>query len=83
MNGNIELLADDLLTGAGQIGTYLYGEDNQRNRRRVYRLATEIAVEDRPPIFRMGDGILRARPSKLLKWVEEKERLATLAPTAA
>lgn len=83
MSGDIELLADDLLSGAGQIATFLYGEDNRRTRRRVYRIASEIPPEDRPPIFRLGDGVLRARPSRLIKWIEGKEAAATQAPEAA
>jgi hypothetical protein len=66
-------LAADCLEGAGQVASFLYGRDDPTTRRRVYRLATELPPEQRPPFFKMGDNILRARRSRLLDWVAAKE----------
>jgi hypothetical protein len=70
-------LADDGLEGAGQLAAFFFGEDKRATRRRVYRMVSEVPPEDRPPVFRLGDNILRARRSTLMKWIEEKEAAAT------
>jgi hypothetical protein len=60
-------LADDVLRGAGQIATFLFGEVTAR--RRVYDLADSGAL----PVFRLGTTIC-ARRSTLLDWIAEQER---------
>lgn len=57
----------DLLQGADQIAQFLYGDAKQR--RKIYHLAETTAF----PVFRLG-GIVCARKSTLLKWIEEQER---------
>lgn len=76
-------LAEDALEGAGQLAVFFYGDDTPANRRKIYRMSSEIAPEDRPPFFTYGDNILRARRSTLFKWIEDKERAAAAreAPT--
>jgi len=74
-------LAEDCLEGAGQLATFLYGRNDPTTRRRIYRLSSELLPGERPPIFRLGDNILRARRSRLLAWVAEKEAAAVAAAT--
>ncbi len=59
-------LADDLLHGAGQIASFLFGDPKER--RKVYYLAEK----SRFPHFRLG-AILCARKSRLIQWIEEQE----------
>jgi hypothetical protein len=56
----------DLLRGADQIATFLFGDAGQR--RRVYHLAET----SRLPVFRLGS-TLCARRSVLLAWVTHQE----------
>ena len=60
-------LATDVLRGAKQISTFLYGSPDDR--RKVYHLAET----NRIPVFRLG-AALCARKSKLIEHIEEQER---------
>ncbi len=62
-----ESLANDVLRGAGQIATFLFGDVAAR--RRVYDLADSGAL----PVFRLGTTIC-ARRSTLLAWIADQER---------
>jgi hypothetical protein len=59
-------LADDLLRGADPIAVYMF--DDKRQRRKVYHLSETTDI----PIFKLG-GILCARKSKLMRWIEQQE----------
>jgi hypothetical protein len=59
--------ANDMLRGAEEISTFLFGSAEQR--RRVYHL---IATSNFPS-FKLGSMIC-ARKSVLLKWVEDQEQ---------
>jgi len=59
-------LADDLLHGADEIATFIFGE--RGSRRKVYYLA-ECA---RLPVFRLGT-MLCARRSVLMNWIAGQE----------
>jgi hypothetical protein len=63
---------DDVLNNVGEIAEFLFKENTPKNRRRVYRLASGVAVDKRLPIFRYGNQI-RARRSRLLAWIEAQE----------
>ena len=62
-------LADDLLHGADEIATFIFGE--RGSRRKVYYLA-ECA---RLPVFRLGT-MLCARRSVLMSWIAGQENKA-------
>jgi hypothetical protein len=64
---DVVTLADDLLEGADEIASFIFGDRNRR--RSVYHLASS----NRLPVFRMGQ-TLCARRSALLAWVSEQER---------
>jgi hypothetical protein len=66
MNDNDPEFAKDLLRGADEIATYLYGGPAQR--RKVYHLVATSNL----PVFKLGSMIC-ARKSILLKWVVEQE----------
>jgi hypothetical protein len=51
----------------------------KRARRQLYRLAGEVPVEHRLPLFRLGPRRLAARLSTLAAWVAERERIARAA----
>ncbi len=59
-------LADDLLHGADEIATFVFGE--RGSRRKIYYLA-ECA---RLPVFRLGS-MLCARKSVLIGWIAGQE----------
>ncbi len=59
--------AGDLLRGADQIATFLFGSPNER--RKVYHLAETSQL----PFFRLG-AVLCCRRSVLLAWIAEQER---------
>jgi hypothetical protein len=59
----------DLLEGANEIATFLYG--SPKRRRTVYHLAEK----SRLPVFRFG-AVLCARRSTLTAWIAEQERRA-------
>lgn len=63
-------LADDLLEGADAIAEFLYND--RKKRRRVYQLA-EVVGPNKLPCFRLG-GIVCARRSTLLAWIESQEK---------
>ncbi len=71
-------LSDDLLRGARLIAEYLFGASGKKELRSLYRLASEVAPEDRLPTFRLGgpQGPLCARKSKLLGYIEEREQIS-------
>ena len=58
-------LAGDILRGAKEIARFVWGNDNARFSKRVYRSKTL-------PVFRM-DTIICARKSTLEKWIAEQE----------
>jgi hypothetical protein len=67
-------LADDLLRSAEEIAVFLYGrsEDPKEacaNTRRIYHMKDKHGF----PAFKMG-GVLSARKSTILKWIEQQER---------
>jgi hypothetical protein len=64
-NTSVEL-ANDMLRGADEIATYIFGE--RGSRRKVYYLA-ECS---RLPVFRLGS-VLCARKSVLLGWISGQE----------
>jgi hypothetical protein len=51
----------------------------KKARRQLYRLASEVPVEHRLPVFRLGPRRLAARRSTLAAWVAERERTALAA----
>lgn len=59
-------LADDLLRGADEIATFIFGE--RGSRRKVYYLAETSHL----PVFRLG-AVLCARKSVLLRWISGQE----------
>lgn len=59
-------IASDIICGAEAIATELLGD--AKKRRQVYYLAEKHSL----PVFRMG-GMLCARRSKLLSWIESQE----------
>ena len=62
----------DLLIGAREIATFMFGEYNLRTKLKVYRLTTVHNPSERIPHFKVGSSIL-ARRSKLITWVKERE----------
>jgi hypothetical protein len=62
-------LANDILTGADQIASFIYG--NPKKRRQVYHLAENAKL----PVFRMGS-IICARKSTILQWITDQEKVA-------
>jgi hypothetical protein len=71
VNNDVLSLADDLLHGADEIARFIYGSADEPNRRRVYYAAERHGL----PIFKLG-GVVSARKSTILKWIEMQERLA-------
>jgi hypothetical protein len=65
MNDNIPL-HEDLLNGAGEIASFMYGDAQAR--RRVYYLAEKHCL----PVFRLG-ATLCARRSTLRAWIAAQE----------
>ena len=63
-------LSDDLLRGANEIATFLFGAAKER--RKIYHLARTGSL----PVFKLG-AILCARKSSLMTWIEEQERIST------
>ena len=62
-----DALATDLLRGGAEIAKFLYGDE--KHRPKVYH-----AIEkDGLPVFRMNGGMIHARKSTIMKWIEEKE----------
>ncbi|PVE22848.1 hypothetical protein DC522_19105 [Microvirga sp. KLBC 81] len=78
-NGGGLPLADDLLRGARPIARFIYGEskderENEANERRVYHAAQKHGL----PVFKLG-GVLCARKSTILRWIEAQERSGAAA----
>lgn len=67
-------LSDDLLEGAMAIARFVFGDESNTARRRVYHLAG-LKRNDRLPVFRIGQQIF-ARKSTLLRWISERESTA-------
>jgi hypothetical protein len=65
-NENAHELADDLLRGADEIATFIFGE--RGSRRKIYYLA-ECS---RLPVFRLGS-MLCARRSVIERWIAGQE----------
>jgi hypothetical protein len=66
-------LAEDLIEGAGPIAKFIYGDDSEKSKRKIFYLASEVDSANRPPIFRLGKAKLAARRSRLLQWIAERE----------
>lgn len=49
MPDGTQRLSDDLVVGIHDVVTELYGEDNEQNRRRIYRMRSEVAPGKRLP----------------------------------
>lgn len=69
-NGEALSLADDVLRSAEEIARFIYGTSAEANRRRVYHAAEKHGL----PTFRLG-GVMCARKSTILKWIEAQERM--------
>ncbi|CAO4144828.1 hypothetical protein LPLAFNJD_LOCUS1790 [Methylorubrum aminovorans] len=70
-NGSGLPLAEDLMTGAPAIAAFMFGQDTETNRRRVYHAADKLGL----PCFKLG-GSLCARRSTILRWIEQQENAA-------
>lgn len=70
-------LADDLLVGAGDIAEEVFGEDTEKNRRRIYHLHEIGAL----PTFLLGKQVA-LRLSALRKKIDESERERMAAAAA-
>lgn len=75
-SSTIPCLADDLLRGAADIASFVFGDPRQR--RAVYHLAVEVKPEHRMPVFRLGN-VICARRSTLLRWIGEQEKTVLAA----
>ena len=69
-------LADDLLREADAIAAHVYGpapdeKVRKSNQRRIYHLVDNHGF----PAFKLG-GVLCARKSTILKWIEAQEQAA-------
>lgn len=74
-NPDFAKMHDDVLTGAGQIALFLFGDTKQR--RRIYNLVENDSL----PVFRLGS-VVCARKSVLTDWIADQERNA-VSPRAA
>lgn len=70
-------LADDLMEGAEEIAEFLFGDRSKKSVRKVLYLHSEVKVENRAPIFTLGNQKLAARRSRLMRWIIELEEAAT------
>ncbi len=73
-------LSDDLIEGAEGIAEEMFGD--RKEKRKVYRLVSEVKPEDRLPVFRLG-AIICIRRSTLFAWISERERQGTSGITSA
>ena len=64
-------LSGDLLEGAAAIAKFLFGDESNTARRRIYHLA-DLKRQDRLPVFRIGQQIF-ARKSTLRRWISQRE----------
>ncbi|CAA7620413.1 conserved hypothetical protein [Candidatus Terasakiella magnetica] len=62
-------LSADILEGADQIASFIYGSPKKRSK--VYHLADKAKL----PVFRMG-AIICARKSTILQWIADQEKVA-------
>lgn len=73
MNAPTQNLSDDLLQGADEIATFIYGARSEEMtpalRRRVYTAIDRKEI----PAFKIG-GIVHARRSSILKAIEAREK---------
>jgi hypothetical protein len=72
-----EDVAHDLLVGAGPIAIFLFGDDSQKWRRRVYYLS-DPNRPDPLPVFRMGQ-ILHGRKRTMRAWISAREGARAIA----
>ena len=66
MTDHDEEFAKDLLRGAKEIASFMYGD--RERRRKVYHLVATSNL----PVFKLGSTIC-ARKSVLLKWIRDQE----------
>lgn len=66
------MLSEDLMVGAPAISVFMFGNDTETNRRRVYHAADKLGL----PCFKIG-GSLCARRSTILNWIEQQEKAGT------
>ncbi len=71
---NDDALADDILFGAAQIATFVFGDP--QSRKRVYYYASPTNPNERLPVFRLG-ATLCARRSTLREWITKMEGRST------
>lgn len=64
-------LAQDLMSGAGPIALFIFGDESETSRRKVYYAADKLGL----PCFKLG-GTLCARRSTILAWIEKQESAA-------
>lgn len=64
-------LANDLMVTVKPIAEFMFGDDSEANRRKVYHAADKLGL----PLFKMG-GSLCGRRSTILKWIEAQESAA-------
>lgn len=61
-------LAEDLMSGAGAIAHFIFGNDAEGSRRKVYHAADKLGL----PCFKLG-GTLCARRTTILTWIAKQE----------
>lgn len=66
-------LADDMLRGADEIATFIFGK--RGGRRKIYYLAETSHL----PVFRLGS-VLCARRSVLMRWIAGQENRVLITP---
>jgi hypothetical protein len=73
----------DIVVGAGEMAMFLFGENNQKTRLRIYRLIATRS-KDRLPHFRMGTAVVTKR-EHLVAWAlrKKKEMAATIVDADA
>jgi hypothetical protein len=62
-------MENDMLTGAYEIARFVFGNESETARKRIYHLAESREL----PIFKIGK-LLQARKSTLRAVIEERER---------
>ena len=62
-------LGPDVLQGAKEIATFIFGSDVTQNVRRVYYLSESKQL----PVFRMSKTGICARRSTIQRWIEAQE----------
>jgi hypothetical protein len=69
---NMDLSAD-LLRGAEEIAEFIYGD--RKHRSKVYHAISKDGL----PTFRMNGGVIHARKSTILTWIEAQEQKGNAA----